>query len=297
LFVVVIAFLIILKDINSSKTMNKNNNSSRVNNELDMVTATPEMCAICFDSVVLYLNPRRQHQQQQPKKNKNKNRYNPQSDEEEDVIDSRNVIVSSSTSALPLSVLDDPNALSRAPYDKCFPLFVTWNKWSHSSEEYHLRGCIGTFSQSVPLCESLPDYAKTSAFEDSRFSPITGSELAHLKCSVSLLIDFEEANDVFDWTIGVHGIRISFPSDPSASQYSRTLGGTYLPDVCVEQEWTKEECLHSLYRKAGFRGTVTKSLMRKTKLVRYKSSKCHMTYEEYQKLIQNKVEHTGSGEE
>lgn len=167
--------------------------------------------------------------------------------------------------------------------NRCFPLFVTWNKYSSSSDEYHLRGCIGTFAQDVPLYEALPDYAITSAFEDRRFNPISQSELSRLKCSVSLLINFEEAKDVYDWTIGVHGIRITFPIELQ-SKFPRMLSGTYLPEVCPEQNWTKEECLASLYRKVGHRETVTKELMRNTKLVRYKSSKAHLTFEEYQSM-------------
>ena len=34
----------------------------------------------------------------------------------------------------------------------------------------------------------------------------------------------------------------------------RKHGATYLPDVAVEQGWSKEECLESLMRKAGWDG-------------------------------------------
>lgn len=51
------------------------------------------------------------------------------------------------------------------------------------------------------------------------------------------------------WTIGKHGIRISFTLN------GRRYGATYLPSVAVEQEWTKEETLVSLMRKAGWSGS------------------------------------------
>ena len=67
---------------------------------------------------------------------------------------------------------------------------------------------------------------------------------------MSLLINFETCADPLDWTRGIHGIRIAFPYPHSPSR--RRLSATYLPDVCTDQGWTKEECLESLMRKAGY---------------------------------------------
>jgi AMME syndrome candidate gene 1 protein len=51
-----------------------------------------------------------------------------------------------------------------------------------------------------------------------------------------------------DWNLGQHGLRISF------NYRSRRHGATYLPDVAVEQGWTKEETVESLMKKAGWDG-------------------------------------------
>eukprot|EP00694_Reclinomonas_americana_P001305 EC785570.1.p2 GENE.EC785570.1~~EC785570.1.p2 ORF type:complete len:122 (+),score=12.95 EC785570.1:26-391(+) len=61
------------------------------------------------------------------------------------------------------------------------PLFVTFKKRASSkrhhrhrrddSEEWELRGCIGTFSP-LPLGEGLRQYTVQSAFRDRRFYPI-----------------------------------------------------------------------------------------------------------------------------
>lgn len=51
-----------------------------------------------------------------------------------------------------------------------------------------------------------------------------------------------------DWELGRHGLRISFV------YRNRRYGATYLPDVAVEQGWTKEETVESLMRKAGWDG-------------------------------------------
>lgn len=51
-----------------------------------------------------------------------------------------------------------------------------------------------------------------------------------------------------DWDLGTHGIRISF------FHRGRRHGATYLPDVAVEQGWTKEETVENLMHKAGWYG-------------------------------------------
>lgn len=52
-----------------------------------------------------------------------------------------------------------------------------------------------------------------------------------------------------DWVLGTHGLRISF------IHRGRRYGATYLPDVPVEQGWSKEETVESLMRKAGWDGS------------------------------------------
>ncbi|KAI4150374.1 MAG: hypothetical protein LQ340_004121 [Diploschistes diacapsis] len=126
------------------------------------------------------------------------------------------------------------------------PLFVTWNT-VNSRGHKSLRGCIGTF-QAQELSSGLRSYALTSAFDDLRFSPISLSELPSLSNHVTLLMAFTPCKGPLDWTLGTHGIRISF------SHQGKRYGSTYLPDVAVEQGWTKEETLVSLMRKAGWSG-------------------------------------------
>ncbi|KAJ5693017.1 hypothetical protein N7462_002440 [Penicillium macrosclerotiorum] len=132
------------------------------------------------------------------------------------------------------------------PAERRYPLFVTWNTLSRSGHK-SLRGCIGTF-EAQDLAAGLNSYALTSAFDDSRFSPIVESLLPSLSCSLTLLSTFEPCTDAMDWVLGMHGIRISF------IHRGRRYGATYLPDVAVEQGWTKEETVESLMRKAGWDG-------------------------------------------
>ena len=153
------------------------------------------------------------------------------------------------------------------------PLFVTWN--TIDSHGHSLRGCIGTF-EALPLAEGLSSYALTSALHDTRFSPISLRELPSLSVSVTLLTDFEPAADELDWELGTHGIRISFLTK------GRRYGACYLPDVATEQDWTKEETMVSLMRKAGWGGKKEKwREVGDIKVVRFRGDALSLDYKEF----------------
>ena len=67
----------------------------------------------------------------------------------------------------------------------------------------------GTFSP-APINSLLGKYALISAFQDSRFNPISKGEVEKLSVDVSLLVNFETGKDAYDWEIGKHGIIIEF---------------------------------------------------------------------------------------
>ncbi|KAL4810082.1 AMMECR1 domain-containing protein [Aspergillus unguis] len=158
---------------------------------------------------------------------------------------SSSIFSSATTSTSASSQSDTPDGRQRLTEQK-YPLFVTWNTLSKSGRK-SLRGCIGTF-EAQDLAHGLKSYALTSAFDDTRFSPIPQSLLPSLSCSLTLLGTFEPCTNALDWSLGVHGIRISF------IHRGRRFGATYLPDVPVEQGWTKEETVKSLMHKAGWDG-------------------------------------------
>ncbi|KAF3919284.1 hypothetical protein ABW20_dc0109401 [Dactylellina cionopaga] len=134
------------------------------------------------------------------------------------------------------------------------PLFVTWNLVKPRGKQ--LRGCIGTFSD-LELEEGLKTYALTA---------------------VSILTDFEPASHALDWILGTHGLRISF------TYHNRRLGATYLPNVPVEQEWTQEETLVSLMRKAGWGGKTADWQKVNLQVTRYKGTKASVSWDEYKEL-------------
>lgn len=155
----------------------------------------------------------------------------------------------SSSSAINTSSTSNSASSSISTYSAhdSYPVYVTWNTLNPSSKRYpkSLRGCIGTF-EAMPLEDGLSTYTLVSALEDYRFTPIEANLIPSLGVELTLLGTFEPCSDVLDWQIGKHGLRIGF------SWQGKRLGATYLPHVCPEQGWTKEECLKSLMEKAGW---------------------------------------------
>lgn len=152
-------------------------------------------------------------------------------------------------------------------------IFVTLHKTDESGRK-ELRGCIGSLSH-ISMNTGLGRFALSSAFNDSRFRPLVEEELPNIDLSVSLLVQYEEARNSYDWEVGTHGIIIEF------SVQGRSYSGTYLPEVAPEQGWSQREAVESLVRKAGYKGAVTKELLQSMKTTRYQSSKCGLSYKEY----------------
>ncbi|KAI2616812.1 AMMECR1 domain-containing protein [Hypoxylon sp. NC1633] len=183
----------------------------------------------------------------------------------------------SSGSTVSLSTETPATSIDSLPSEPAItesPLFVTWNTVSSRTGDTSLRGCIGTF-EAQELDEGLSSYAITSAIHDMRFDPISKRELSSLEVAVTLLTDFEDCDDAMDWEIGTHGLRISF------TDRGRRYGATYLPDVALEQGWTKEETLVSLMRKAGWVGRKDKWQSVDLKVVRYQGKKKSLLYPEF----------------
>ena len=154
------------------------------------------------------------------------------------------------------------------------PLFVTWSKRPAHGSHFQLRGCIGCLKP-LPLA-SLRDYALTSALHDRRFAPIDQSELYRLQCTVQLLGGFEPCATTIDWTIGVHGITISFV-DREGGGLARSA--VYLPDVIPEQGWSKVEAIDSLIRKSGCEQPITEQLRARLDVTRFISTKYSVAHE------------------
>ena len=164
------------------------------------------------------------------------------------------------------------------PLDVQCPLFVTWNITCAESMHLQLRGCIGCLKP-LPL-SSLRDYALTSALLDRRFPPMEEAELPRLSCTVQLLGGFEPCR-LFEWTIGVHGLTISFVDHASRGIVRSAV---YLPDVIPEQGWTQIEAIDNLIRKSGYERYITDELRESLDVSRFVSTKHSLSYERWTAL-------------
>ena len=84
--------------------------------------------------------------------------------------------------------------------------------------------------------------ARAAAFEDYRFDPVTSSELDDISIEISVLTPLRRITDISEFKYGKHGIYIQ----------KGGRGGTFLPQVAFDTDWTKEEFLgHCSRDKAG----------------------------------------------
>lgn len=105
-----------------------------------------------------------------------------------------------------------------------------------------LRGCIGRFSTTDPLYETVQQMSIAAATEDYRFKPVTEAELKGLSVEVSVLTPMKKIAHTDEIILGTHGIYIK--------KGGRT--GTFLPQVATETGWSLEEFLGYCARdKAG----------------------------------------------
>lgn len=105
-----------------------------------------------------------------------------------------------------------------------------------------LRGCIGTFSEEYPLHRNVRNMAISAAMSDSRFDPVDPSELDQMHIEISVLSPRIKVDDVSEIVLGKHGIFMKKGANR----------GTFLPQVALDQNWTREEFLGNCAKhKAG----------------------------------------------
>jgi uncharacterized protein (TIGR00296 family) len=72
----------------------------------------------------------------------------------------------------------------------------------------NLRGCIGRFTSTDPLYEVVNQMAIASAFDDTRFTPLSKDEFNKLKIEISVLGPLKKINNISEIVLGRHGIYI-----------------------------------------------------------------------------------------
>jgi len=106
-----------------------------------------------------------------------------------------------------------------------------------------LRGCIGYTSAAKPLYITVRDTATLAAMRDTRFKPVTESELPRLDYEISVLSPLRRVTDIQQIRIGDHGLLMK----------NGDKEGLLLPQVPVEQKWELETFLDHTCAKAGMR--------------------------------------------
>jgi hypothetical protein len=108
-------------------------------------------------------------------------------------------------------------------------------------EKGELRGCIGYGEARKALCLTVRDVAAFAAVKDSRFPPVSASELPKLDYEISVLSPLHRVQDVKQIQIGVHGLVLRKDG----------AEGWFLPQVPVEEHWDRTTYLEHLGLKAG----------------------------------------------
>jgi AmmeMemoRadiSam system protein A len=122
-------------------------------------------------------------------------------------------------------------------------VFVTLSRTDPEEIRTHgpLRGCIGQAEPRYPLYYGTVQAALDAALRDDRFEPVQASELERLAVEVTVLSPRRPVASAEEIRLGIHGIVLE--KDGKAA--------LFLPQVATQQEWSLEETLGALARKAG----------------------------------------------
>ena len=105
-----------------------------------------------------------------------------------------------------------------------------------------LRGCVGYIPPLFPLHQAVYDSAWNAARNDTRFFPVSESELPALKMDISVLSPLRPIESPGQFRVGEEGIVL----DKDGRR------AVYLPEVAERFGWNREQTLNQLARKAGF---------------------------------------------
>lgn len=105
-----------------------------------------------------------------------------------------------------------------------------------------LRGCIGFPYPFLSLGEAIIKAAKSAAFSDPRFPPLSKKEFSEIKIEISILsISQKIKPSLENIKIGEDGLMCEYQG----------FGGLLLPQVAVENKMDTEQFLRALCEKAG----------------------------------------------
>ncbi len=104
-----------------------------------------------------------------------------------------------------------------------------------------LRGCIGQMTPDRPLRVLVGRMALAAAFDDPRFEKVRAAELKDLDLEISVLTPFKEVAGPAAIVVGRDGVLLQ----------KGGRSAVFLPQVAVEERWTRDEMLDNLCVKGG----------------------------------------------
>ena len=113
----------------------------------------------------------------------------------------------------------------------------------------YLRGCIGFIEPVAPLYQTVIQTSVYAACRDQRFPPVSAEELDNLEIEISVLSPLKKIHDPSLIKVGKHGLVIS----------KGNKKGLLLPQVPVENNWSRETFLKQACLKAGLPPNTWKS--------------------------------------
>jgi AmmeMemoRadiSam system protein B/AmmeMemoRadiSam system protein A len=129
----------------------------------------------------------------------------------------------------------ESSASSRPPEGEGGVFVTLWN-------DDGLRGCVGVTERKEDLVSTVRHCARSAAFRDPRFEPVTADELEGLAIEISLLTPLTPLDDPSPdrVRVGTDGLQITCQGHT----------GLLLPHVPVQADWDAERFLQETCRKA-----------------------------------------------
>ena len=115
-------------------------------------------------------------------------------------------------------------------------------------ESGELRGCVGYTAAMKPLYMTVRDTATLAALRDTRFQPVSASELGQLDYEISVLSPLRRVRDIHEIKVGETGLLMK----------NGIYQGLLLPQVPVEQKWDRPTFLEETCAKAGMQSNCWK---------------------------------------
>ena len=102
-----------------------------------------------------------------------------------------------------------------------------------------LRGCVGSVMPENPLHETVAHMARSAAFDDPRFPPLSAAEVPTLDIEISRLSRMVPAQPE-DVQLSIHGVCVTRDQHRAV----------FLPQVATTHQWDRDTLLSELCRKA-----------------------------------------------